>query len=220
MTDLTASRDFPSVIPIFPLTGVILLPGADLPLNIFEPRYLAMTRDAIAGTGLIGMIQPSDPNSRDFEPEIYDTGCLGRLTSHRDTPDGRILISLTGVCRFKVERELTERTTPYRQTVVRYDRFIQDLQPDSETSIDRDALIGALKRFLEAQGVQANWGGIENMTCGTLVNALAMSVPFAPGEKQALLEAPTIGDRALIMITLLDMASADTTGGSDEPSLQ
>lgn len=220
MTSSAAARDLPSVIPVFPLAGVILLPGADLPLNIFEPRYLAMTRDAVAGAGYIGMIQPSDPASRDFEPDLYKTGCLGRLTAHRDTPDGRILITLAGVCRFEVERELTERTTPYRQTLVRYDRFAQDLAPDGDTPVDRAALIGALKRFLEVQGVKADWNGIEDMTRGALVNALAMSVPFSPGEKQALLEAPTADDRARILVTLLDMAAAESAGGADEPPIQ
>jgi uncharacterized protein len=220
MAQAAAVRDLPSVIPVFPLTGAILLPGADLPLNIFEPRYLAMTRDAVAGTGFIGMIQPSDPSSLAAEPEIYKTGCLGRLTAHRDTPDGRILITLAGVCRFDVERELTERTTPYRQAVVRYDRFITDLAAEAGTPVDRVELIGALKRFLEIQGVNADWSGIEDMTCGSLVNALAMSVPFAPGEKQALLEAPTMDDRARILIALLDMAAAESVNGGDEPPLQ
>ena len=220
MTNTAAAHDLPSVIPVFPLTGAILLPGADLPLNIFEPRYLAMTRDALAGPGYIGMIQPSDPASREFEPAIYKTGCLGRLAAHRDTPDGRILITLTGICRFEVERELTERTTPYRQTVVRYDRFASDLAMDAESPVDRAALLGALRHFLETQGVKADWGNIEDLTCSALVNALAMSVPFAPGEKQALLEAPTVDDRARILIMLLDMAAADSTGGSSGPQIQ
>jgi Lon protease-like protein len=217
--ETAAALDLPSVIPVFPLAGVILLPGAELPLNIFEPRYLAMTRDAIAGTQLIGMIQPSDPSDRSFEPPIYTTGCLGRLSNWSDTPDGRILVSLTGICRFEVERELTERTTPYRQTIVRYDRYVDDLAREPCSPVDRSALTEALQRFLAVQGVKADWSGIEDMQSDILVNALAMSVPFAPGEKQALLEAPTIDDRARILIMLLEMAAADT-GGGDAPPVQ
>jgi Lon protease-like protein len=218
-TDPAAALDLPTVIPVFPLTGVILLPGADLPLNIFEPRYLAMTRDAIAGAHLIGMIQPLDPEDRSFEPALYETGCLGRLTTYRDTPDGRILITLTGVCRFEIERELTERTTLYRQMVVRYDRYLADLASGNPSPLDRNALTDALKKFLAVQGVKADWNGIEDMKPDLLANALAMSVPFAPGEKQALLEAPTPDDRARILITLFEMAAAEAVCG-DDPSVQ
>jgi len=219
MTDPTTKLDLPSVIPVFPLTGVILLPGADLPLNIFEQRYLAMTRDAVAGPHLIGMIQPSDPEDRSFEPPLYKIGCVGRLSDFRDTPDGRILITLTGIARFEVERELTERTTSYRQMVVRYDRFLDDLARENDHTLDRTALMEALKRFLEIQGVNADWNSLTGMRPDTLVDALAMSVPFAPGEKQALLEAKTVNDRAKILITLLEMAAATGAGG-DTPLMQ
>ena len=217
MSDSATTLDLPGVIPVFPLTGVILLPGANLPLNIFEPRYLAMTRDAVAGAHLIGMIQPTDPMDKAFEPELYSVGCVGRLSNYRDTPDGRILISLTGVVRFEVERELTERTTPYRQMVVRYDRFLGDLDPEGCNPVDRDALMTALRRFLEIQGVNADWNSLTGMKPDALVNALAMSVPFAPGEKQALLEADSIAERARILITLLEMAAVENASGGDKP---
>ncbi len=217
MGESATTLDLPGVIPVFPLTGVILLPGANLPLNIFEPRYLAMTRDAIAGAHLIGMVQPADPFDKAFEPEIYPIGCVGRLSDYRDTPDGRILITLSGVIRFEIERELTERTTPYRQMVVRYDRFLDDLHPETGEPVDPDALLATLRRFLEVQGVNADWNSLTGMKPDALVNALAMSVPFAAGEKQALLEAKDGADRARILIALLEMAAAAGAAGGDKP---
>jgi hypothetical protein len=217
MSESATTLDLPSVIPVFPLTGVILLPGANLPLNIFEPRYLAMTRDAIAGPHLIGMIQPLDPADKAFEPALYNIGCVGRLTDNRDTPDGRIMITLVGTVRFEIERELTERTTPYRQMVVRYDRFVGDLHPENDEPMDRDALLAVLRRFLEVQGVNADWNSLTGMRPDALVNALAMSVPFAPGEKQALLEAKDIAERARILITLLEMATVSGGDAGDKP---
>lgn len=204
---MTRAEELPDLLPIFPLSGALLLPHGQLPLNIFEPRYLAMTRDALAGSSLIGMVQPADSDDGAFEPAVFQVGCAGRITQHRDTPDGRILLTLTGVCRFEIVQEL-QRTTPYRQVIVDYRRFQNDLQPDPGAGIDRAAFMAHLKSYADVQSLQADWASIERASNESLIDALAMVCPFTPGEKQALLEAPTLADRARIMISLMDLALA------------
>jgi len=205
----------PGVVPIFPLTGALLLPRAELPLNIFEPRYLAMVRDAMEGEGIIGMIQPSAESAAD-EPPLFDIGCVGRITAFSETEDGRYLITLRGVQRFRVQEELA-RTTAYRQVKARYEEFAGDLMtPLPQAGIDRERLISVLKAYLEERGLDAEWGAIESSPDETLVNALAMICPFPPAEKQALLEANSLSERTRSMIALMQFALADSDDGDDD----
>ncbi len=203
----------PERIPIFPLSGAIVLPRARLPLNIFEPRYLAMVRDALAGPRLIGMIQPLDDAGSSPEPEIYQIGCLGRIVDHSETPDGRILIALQGVSRFRVRDEL-QRDTPYRQVAADYTGFDADQKdlPDDEP-VDRDALLGALHSFLDLRGLKADWEAARKAPDDVLVSSLAMLLPMTTAEKQALLEAEDMSARADILTALLQMAMLEGDDG-------
>lgn len=208
--------DLPDVIPVFPLPGALLLPRGQLPLNIFEPRYLAMIDDALrSGHRLIGMIQP-DPARPGTEekPGLYRIGCVGRLTQIAESGDGRYLIQLTGIARFRIEDELAT-ATPYRQCRVSYAAFAADfLARQGEEDVDRDSLLKALRNFLEANNLKADWQGIENAPNEALVNALAMMSPFAAAEKQALLEAADLKTRAelLVAVTEIELAKRATGG--------
>lgn len=198
--------DLPRVIPVFPLAGALLLPRRRLPLNIFEPRYLAMVDDAMRHTRVIGMVQPSTADTR--RPPLYPVGCLGRLTSWSETGDGRFLITLNGIARFRIESEL-ETTTPYRQVEVRYGEFEDDLEEDeSDAGIDRQRLGASLKSYFKQRKIDEYWQSIEQVSCEVLVNSLAMICPFEVAEKQALLEAPALADRAKLLTTLIEMAAA------------
>jgi uncharacterized protein len=209
--------DVADVIPVFPLPGALLLPRGQMPLNIFEPRYLAMVDDALrSGHRLIGMIQPdtAHPGPPD-KPSLFRIGCVGRITQLAETGDGRYLIQLTGVSRFAVERELPA-TTPYRQCRVTYQPFADDfVARRGEDEVDREALLKALSAFLKANKLQADWEGIENAPNEALVNALAMMSPYGPAEKQALLEAPDLKTRAEILVaaTEIELAKGHTTSG-------
>jgi Lon protease-like protein len=205
------SEDLPATIPIFPLAGVLLLPGGHLPLNIFEPRYLQMVRDAMAGSKLIGMVQPTDPASRQFEPPVYPMGCVGRIGQFKETPDNRILITLTGERRFTIQEELA-RTTLYRQVRVAYEP-----EEAAETAVDRKRLLTGLKGFLDRNGMKADWSSIEQAPTGPLITTLAMVCPFEPSEKQALLEAGSLAQRAKLMTALIEM-SLMQTGGASKPN--
>jgi uncharacterized protein len=212
--------DLPDVIPVFPLAGALLLPRGQMPLNIFEPRYVQMVDDALAGRRLIGMIQP-DPAHRksDVSPKLYRIGCVGRLTQFGETGDGRYLIELTGVARFTIAEEVTV-ITPYRQCRVDYAPFADDfVARKGEDAVDRKALLAALASFLKANDLKADWDGIENAPNEALVNALAMMSPYGAAEKQALLEAPDLKTRAeiLVAVTQIELAKAKTEG---EPPLQ
>jgi Lon protease-like protein len=202
-----------ATIPIFPLTGVLLLPRGMLPLNIFEPRYLAMTRDALAGSRLIGMIQPQEAFGRGERPAVYRIGCLGRINASVDTDDGRLLITLRGVCRFTVTDELPT-TLPYRQVEADYAAFEGDMAMAANGQIDRPRLVTALRSYLERQNLPADWPSIEAANDEVLVHSLAMICPFAPNEKQALLEAEDFATRGALLITLLEMALMERRDGS------
>jgi uncharacterized protein len=208
--------DVAGVIPVFPLPGALLLPRGQMPLNIFEPRYLAMVDDALrSGLRLIGMIQP-DPARRGppDKPPLYRVGCVGRMTQFAETGDGRYLIQLTGISRFAIEEEL-EVTTPYRQCRVNYTLFADDfVARKGEQEVDRSAVLKALSAFLEANKLKADWEGIENAPNEALVNALAMMSPYGPAEKQALLEAPDLKTRAeiLVAVTEIELAKSKTQG--------
>jgi uncharacterized protein len=207
--------DLPQTIPVFPLAGALLLPRGQMPLNIFEPRYLAMVDDALAGSRLIGMIQPDaarpGPEAR---PHLYNVGCVGRITQLAETGDGRYLIELTGISRFRIEQELAVATT-YRQCRVSYAEFADDfVARRGEEAVDRKALLTALTAFLKANSLKADWQGIENAPNEALVNALAMMSPYGPAEKQALLEAPDLKTRAeiLVAVTEIELAKVGTEG--------
>lgn len=207
--------DLPRVIPIFPLAGALLLPRSIMPLNIFEPRYLAMVRAALDGDGIIGMVQPLDPDDPRFEPPVYPVGCAGRLVEHKDLPDGRMLISLEGVCRFEIREELA-RTTPYRQVVAGYSRFADDCRAvETLAAAQRQNLLRDLQRYLERRGLSADTEALCRAPDELLVNALAMICPFEASEKQALLEAPSLSDRARTMMTLMAFALAATDDGGN-----
>ena len=213
--------DLPETLPVFPLPGALLLPRGQMPLNIFEPRYLEMIDDAFRdGRRLIGMIQP-DPTHPGTEerPALYSIGCAGRITQLAETGDGRYILELTGVSRFKVIEELTV-LTPYRQCKVDYFAFADDFTArKGEEAVDRQALLDVLTDFLKANNLKVDWEGIESAPNEALVNALAMMSPYGPAEKQAMLEAPDLKTRAeiLIAVTEMDLAKKRTSG---EPGLQ
>lgn len=213
--------DLPKVIPVFPLPGALLLPRGQMPLNIFEPRYLQMVDDALRdGHRLIGMIQPDVTHSHSNErPVLFKVGCVGRITQLAESGDGRYILELTGVARFKVIEEQTV-LTPYRQCRVDYSGFIDDFTArKGEDDVDRPALLKALTQFLKANQLKVDWEGIESAPNEALVNALAMMSPYGPAEKQALLEAPNLKTRAeiLIAVTEMDLAKKRTSG---DPPLQ
>jgi Lon protease-like protein len=213
--------EMPGVIPVFPLPGALLLPRGQVPLNIFEPRYLAMVDDALRdGHRLIGMIQPDVAHGSTAEkPRLYKIGCVGRITQFAESGDGRYLIELTGVARFRVEEELKVATS-YRQCRVTYAPFADDFTArKGENAVDRTALLAALTEFLKANDLKADWEGIEKAPNEALVNALSMMSPYGTAEKQALLEAPDLKTRAeiLIAITEIELAKKNTEG---EPQLQ
>ena len=212
----------PAVIPVFPLPGALLLPRGQMPLNIFEPRYLAMIDDALrSGHRLIGMIQP-DPahqGAEESKPHLFQIGCVGRMTQFAESGDGRYLIQLTGVSRFRIAQELVV-TTPYRQCKVTYHPFADDfIARKGEDEVDRKSLLRALSTFLKANNLKADWDGIENAPNEALVNALAMMSPYDAAEKQAMLEAPDLKTRAeiLVAVTEIELAKSKTSG---ETSLQ
>lgn len=215
---IPAFADLPAEIPVFPLSGALLLPQGRLPLNIFEPRYLAMTTDALAAGRMFGMIQP-DPGAErgPTGPGLYRIGCLGRLTSFAETEDGRFLITLTGLVRFRVAEELAMHRG-YRRVRADYEPFRGDLdRAEANAGIDRTALLDALRPFFRARGIEANWDAVEQTSDSMLVLTLAMICPFEPREKQALLEAESPQARAAMLIALLQMGSHGEASGDLPP---
>ena len=211
--------DLPATIAVFPLAGALLLPRGQLPLNIFEPRYLMMIDDAFAGgRRLIGMIQPDAGHpGRDDKPNLYKIGCVGRITQLTESGDGRYMIQLTGIARFRIEAELPV-ATPYRQCRVSYAPFTDDfVGHKGEDEVDRESLLQALSQFLKANDLKADWGGIETASNEALVNALAMMSPYDPAEKQAMLEAPDLKTRAEILVAVTEIALARANTEGDPP---
>ncbi|MEF8794038.1 LON peptidase substrate-binding domain-containing protein [Thiohalorhabdus sp.] len=213
--------DLPSVAPVFPLTGALLLPGTHLPLNIFEPRYLAMIDAALAGDRLIGMIQPAHPGAETETalPELSRVGCLGRLTSFSETGDGRYLISLTGILRFAVAAEV-EAETPFRQVRMDFSTYAEDLEPAEAVALDRDRFFQALTPYLEASELEVSWEDLGRARTESLVNTLAVALPLGAREKQGLLLAETLNQRAQLLLTLLEMARGSDSDEPDGGSLQ
>jgi Lon protease-like protein len=208
--------DLPAVIPVFPLPGALLLPRGQMPLNIFEPRYIALVDDALRdGHRLIGMIQPEPTQKAPAErPALYKIGCVGRITQLAESGDGRYLLELTGISRFEIKEEI-KTLTQYRQCRVTYAPFADDfIARKGEDQVNRDALLVALRDFLKANDLKADWDGIEQAPNEALVNALAMMSPYGPAEKQALLEAPDLKTRAeiLVAMTEIELAKANAPG--------
>lgn len=204
----STARDIPDCVPVFPLSGALLLPGGQMPLNIFEPRYLEMIDAALRGDRVIGMIQPkfSDDNGNPDKPKLCAVGCLGRVASFAESGDGRYLVSLQGICRFRVAEELNVRS-PFRQC--RISPFMSDLDEESDgSSVDREALLRVFRAYLDANDLDADWESVKRAGNDTLVNALSMMSPYGPAEKQALLEAPDLKSRAETLIAITEMALA------------
>jgi len=208
-TGASKTGGLPDILPIFPLAGVLLLPRGRLPLNIFEPRYLAMTRDALAAERLIGMIQPSDPGDGGMHPAVYPIGCAGRITSFSETDDGRYLITLTGVSRFRIGEELP-LLSGYRRVAPQWDAFGGDIEP-VEPGFDRSRLIRELRAYFGQRQIEADWDMIDKAPTEHLVSSIAMLCPFAPSEKQALLEAADFEARAELLTALVEMAALAVT---------
>jgi len=206
----------PVAIPVFPLPAALLLPRGQMPLNIFEPRYLAMVDAALAGDRLIGMIQPAfDADEEDVRPALCQVGCLGRLTAFQETGDGRYLITLTGITRFSVVEELPT-PAPYRMCRVAYETFADDFTPGAgQDRVDRPKLLATFRRYLEANNLEADWGSVDEAPNEALVNALSMMAPYGPREKQALLEASSLPERADILVAITEMTLAKTSPTPD-----
>jgi Lon protease-like protein len=199
MTD----EPLPAIVPIFPLSGVLLLPRAPLPLHIFEPRYRAMTRDALDGDGFIAMVQPSGAGNDPMNPPVYPVACLGKIITSENGDDGRYNIVLKGQIRLRIAQEVSQKDG-YRRVEADYSDFRTDLKPDRE-EIERPQLLDALRGYLERRNLQANWDDAKKASNEALVNALAAACPFNPQEKQALLEAGTVAERCALMIALCEM---------------
>ena len=207
--------ELPDVLPVFPLSGALLLPRADLPLNIFEDRYLQMFNTALSTHRLVGMIQP-EPSDNNNTPVLSRVGCAGRITSITETDDNRLLISLSGVCRFEVLKEMKVKTA-WRQCKVTYDGFAADLITDNQArNVNRDALVTAFRQYLEANNMSANWDEVEKVSTENLVNTLSQMAPYPALEKQALLEAPDLKSRADMLIALTELALARQSNGNQK----
>lgn len=215
--------DLPGVIPVFPLSGALLLPRGVLPLNIFEPRYLNMISGAMASGRVVGMIQPLTEETTAKEaavdkPALYRTGCLGRITAFNETEDDRFMVMLTGISRFDVVRELPE-AHGYRRIIADYSRFAEDLEPEIGNQIDRARLLDVLRLFIQQNAIEVEWKSITALPDEQLVVSLAMTCPFAPNEKQALLECHALAERSQVLITLLEMSLlAPEHGESQRPN--
>jgi uncharacterized protein len=207
----TGVDDLPATLPVFPLPGVLLLPGGRLPLNIFEPRYLAMFDDALASNRLIGMIQPVANQDHATVPELCGTGCAGRIVQFSETEDGRYLLTLLGVARFDAAREV-DSMRGYRRIIPEWSPYHGDLDPAGDPNIDRGRFMTVLRSYFTGKGIKADWEAIERTDDSQLVTTLAMLCPFDPTEKQALLVASEARERAEIMMALMEMAVHPTDG--------
>ncbi len=216
--DTHRSADLPAVIPVFPLDGALLLPRMLLPLQIFEPRYLNMVDDALAGPHIIGMIQTT-PGGEPARPHLAGVGCAGRVTGYSETSDGRYLITLTGVCRFQVDQELSA-TTPYRQVRPNFQAFACDLEAGTdELEFDRMPLLASLRHYLDVHQLGVDWEAVNTAPGFSLVDSLCMALPFTREEKQALLEVRSFEDRRLALATLLKIGAAWSKWSEDDPSV-
>ena len=209
--------DLPEIVPLFPLSGALLLPGGQMPLNVFEPRYVAMIDDALCHDRLIGMVQPRFGPQKTIcencEPALCELGCLGRVTAFQETGDGRYLINLTGICRYRIKGE-EESRKGYRRGRIAV--FGDDLAcVDNGAQVDRDNLLATFRKYLDTHGMEADWESVRKASNETLVTALCMMSPYGPAEKQALLEANTLRERAETLIAIAEIALARDIGESD-----
>ncbi|MCQ4161578.1 LON peptidase substrate-binding domain-containing protein [Roseomonas sp. GC11] len=208
----TRPEALPGEIPIFPLAGALLLPQGRLPLNIFESRYLAMVEDAMAAGRMLGMVLPDPAKPRSGgRSTLYRTGCLGRIASFSETEDGRYLITLRGLLRFRVAEELADSPRGYRRVRPDFSPYLADLaesQQGPPPGPEPGPLLEALRGYFQSQGIEADWAAIERSQTGPLVTTLCMICPFEEAEKQALLEAPAPEQRAQMLVALLRMGSA------------
>lgn len=211
--------DLPTIIPVFPLRGVILLPRANLPLNLFEPRYLEMIEDVISGSRILGMIQPERAAGDEESPAgksggLRRVGCAGRVTAYQELDDGRIVVTLTGIVRFDVLRELPS-VKPYRSCTIDVARWSADFDGDTgEELVNREQLLRVLRKYLETHQFRADWKAIANAPSEHLVNSLSIISPYGTEEKQALLEAPDLKTRAEVLVALAEMEMASGDGGA------
>jgi uncharacterized protein len=214
------AQDLPQNFPVFPLTGALLLPQGRLPLNIFEPRYLAMVEDALGQGRMFGMIQPDASRpAGETGPALFRVGCLGRLSSFSETEDGRYLITLTGIVRFGAVEEL-EMRRGYRRVRASFKGFLDDLDLSPHpVGVGRERLLAALRGYFTAHGFEANWDAIRQIPDETLIGTLCMVCPFGPAEKQALLEAQDPAERGRALLSLLQIGSHDAEDGRpDRPA--
>jgi Lon protease-like protein len=205
--------DLPDCIAVFPLAGVLLLSGGHLPLNVYEPRYLSLIDDALKGNRLIGVIQPvftETEESPQGTPELCKVGTLGRITTFGETGDGRYVIDVSGICRFRLMDEMSQHHA-YRKFHIA--PFMSDLtEPEDDPAVDRDALLRAFRAYLDAHKLEVDWEAVTKTSNRTLVNSLSMMAPFGPREKQALLEAPDLKNRAETLVAMTEMVLARSFG--------
>lgn len=213
--DLTDIDSLPAEIPLFPLSGALLLPSGSLPLNIFESRYVAMIEDALKDSRLIGMIQPRDPEivTGDTETPLFDIGCAGRIVAFEETDDGRYLVTLKGICRFRVNGERAAHNSGYRRAKIDWAPFAADLQLEDCLGLDRKQLKELLGRYFKLHKLSCDWGAVDSAADQKLITCLSMICPFGPNEKQALLEAACCKSRAEMFMTMLDMAIREEEAG-------
>jgi len=208
--------DLPDTIPVFPLPGALLLPRARLPLHLFEPRYLAMLEDVMKTPHrLVGMVQPYDAPGA--AGRLHSIGCAGRLTAFSETEDGRYMVTLSGMSRFRISKEV-EGFTPYRRCDVSWQGFERDLGPvETDVAFDRDAFMTLLGRFFADRGLSTDWESLREAEDELLINSLSMLCPFEPEDKQALLEAPSLSTRRETLVTLIEY---DLRGGNTDEVMQ
>ncbi|MEO5373621.1 MAG: LON peptidase substrate-binding domain-containing protein [Alphaproteobacteria bacterium] len=223
----TRLDDLPAVVPVFPLSGVLLLPGGRLPLNVFESRYLTMVLDCLGAGRVIGMIQPlsvgggggggggasPSPAVGDLRSELYAFGCIGRVSSFSETDDGRLQITLAGVCRFRIARELDPHHG-YRRVEADYADFRDDFESPAGPLVDRKRLLTALRPYFALHGITINWKAFDSFSDAAIVTTISMLCPFEPREKQALLESPTVEERGKLLIALIEMGILEAGGGA------
>jgi len=204
-------RDLPNALPIFPLEGAVVMPNADLPLNVFEPRYLNMVADALASHRMFGMVQP-DPSRKGSPPPVYRTGCAGRITSYQETVDGRILLSLTGVCRFDIQEELPT-TRGYRIVVPDWERFAADMgAEEADNGLNKQHCLESLRRYFLRNNLDTDWEALENLSQEQLVHGLLPLLPLEPAEKQVILEAVGVTEQVGSLLSALEFSSQDEGG--------
>ncbi len=217
---MKTDQDLPTEFPIFPLTGAVLYPYTRMPLNIFEPRYLSLVDAVLAGSRYMGMVQPRQSTTETVanDGDIYDIGCLGRLTAFAEADDGRYVITLTGVCRYKVIRELPLKDG-YRRIVADYSMFKTSVPPQEGATYDRTCFMKTLSAYLGKLGAEQNQQSFEHANDQALITAVAMSAPFSPSEKQAILECIDLEDQAEMVRSIMEMSAYDKKD-DDGPSVR